>query len=115
MLQRPTDVEPGQIVYLTPHTRTAGQYCWMKKAAAIEDAKTHWPRVQVSLTHKGEETRAYVHKDDILLNPPSRTTKTDVKQGDSTTGQDTATRVRVMPGRIKEIDLPADMEQGELF
>jgi hypothetical protein len=114
MLRSVEDAEVGRIVYLYPHTKTAGQFCWMKKTAVIEDGKTHWPRVKVSLTHEGNEVISYPHKDDIRLRPVAATTKQEKRDGDMV-GTVTGTKVRVMPGRVKEMELPDEMEQPGLW
>lgn len=81
MLRSVDDVKPEQVVFLTPHTKMAGRWCWMKKEAVVIDAKTHWPRVKVSVTHDGGRVDAYVHKDDIKLKAETKTRQADMGDG----------------------------------
>jgi hypothetical protein len=86
VLRSVDDVTPGQTVYLYPHTRTSGQYCWLRKPAVVVDAKTHWPSVRVALTHEGNDVETLIHKDDIKLRPDTTTKK---KGGDMASGDHT--------------------------
>lgn len=117
MLRNKGEATEGRIVYLWPHTKTAGQYAWMKKTAVIIDAD-HWPRVRVSLTHNGQEVESYVHKDDIKLRPPS-VVRADRRQGDVNNdvvvelGSSRKTSMRA-ESRY-EMELPDGVEQGTLW
>ena len=110
----PAEAWEGRIVYLYPHTKMAGRFCWMQKAAVIEDGKTYWPRVKVSLTHEGETHISYPHRDDIRVRPVANTTREEKKDGDMA-GSVSAAKIKVMPGRVKEIVIPDGMEQGALW
>lgn len=113
MLRSPDEAHEGRVVYLYPHSRTAGQWCWKHKTAVVIDTK-HWPRVHVSFTHAGEEVEAYPHKDDVRLRPAPLAAKATKRQGDMT-GDSTPAKVRVMSGKDVPIVLPAGVEQGMLF
>lgn len=89
------------MVYLYPHTKTAGQYCWLKKQAVVEEpGKTHWPRIKVTLVHQGQDITSFPHKDDVRLRPAPKNTKAEKREGDTNQGTEASgIKVRIMPGK----------------
>lgn len=110
----PEEAHEGRIVYLYPNTKTAGRWCWMKKAAVVIDTK-QWPRVHVELEHKGTTYESYPHRLDVMLRPTGSTVKQEKRDGDMAGGGISGVKVRIMPGKIKPIVLAEDEEQGTLF
>lgn len=111
-LVSPEEAYPGRIVYLYPNTKTAGEWAWRKKTAVVLDAQ-YWPRVHVELEHKGQVHQSYVHRSDVMLRPVGGPVKQDKRAGDGQSGGP-ETKVRVMPGKIVQID-PKDGIQEGLF
>jgi hypothetical protein len=117
MLRSKDEATPDRLVYLYPHTKTAGQWCWRRKPAVIIDAD-HWPRVHVCLTDGDRDIEAYIHKDDIKLKPDKVTTRGqgDMASGDTVIELGSSRRLALHGGTKKyEIDLPDGVEQGELW
>jgi hypothetical protein len=112
------DLFKGQIVHLTPHTKTASRACHLRKVVQImhepETIKRHWPTVVVEWKEDGVDTWERVHRDNINLRPNTRN-KTDKQDGDGPSSGHTVARVRVMTGKIKPIVLADNEEQGTLF
>lgn len=123
MLRNPDEITQGQTVYLFPHTKTASWNVRQQLAVKVMHAKEtilkHWPLVVVEWKEGGQHCWERVHRDDIKLRAASMgTTKVDRAEGDGAQGSGMgrwATRVPVMPGKIKPIDLPDGQEQGALF
>lgn len=120
MIHNHIDIEKGQLVFLYPHTKTASRNVHrLLMVRVVDEPAAHWPLVGVGWVEKGktanDEVRELVHKDNIRLRPAgSATNKAEKAQGDSTGGLVVPNRVRVMPGRIDEID-PQDGIQEALF
>lgn len=115
MLRTPDDVDPGQIVYLYPHTKMAGRWCWMKKQAVVEDAKTRWPLVHVTLTHEGVDYDAYPHKDDINIRPDAKSKQGDMGNAGVKVELGSSRRTALRAESRYEIALADGEEQGTLF
>src|SRR5215216_1918605 len=103
------DLYKGQIVYLTPHTKTASRACHEKRTVRIMHDKDlirkHWPVIVVEWQQDGQDVWERVHRDNIKLRPGTSSTKVEKREGDgqgSSSGP-AVTRVRKMPGRIKPI------------
>lgn len=112
---KPDEAYPGRIVYLYPNTKTAGEWCWRKKTAVVVDTQ-YWPRICVELEHKGKTVTTYPHREDVMLRPTGQgSAKTEKRDGDMAGGGTPDTKVRVMPGRIKPVELAENEEQGTLF
>lgn len=119
MLRSVDEVQVGQMVRLHPHTKTASRACHEQQAVKImKDPKAHWPMVMVTWEQDGADRWELVHSDNIKPKLGALTTKVEKKEGD--TNQDSKTsskwaRVRKMPGKVVEVNLAPDEEQGTLF
>lgn len=114
MLRSADDVRKDQTVYLYPHTKMAGRWCWMHKEAVVIDAKTQWPRVKVQLEHDGNSVVAYIHKDDIKLKPVAKTKQGDMGDGGRVEAG-THRRLALPKDKAHNIDLKEGEEQLPLF
>lgn len=111
------DLYKGQIVYLSPHTKTASRACHEQRAVRVMHEKDtilkHWPMVVVEWKQDGVDKWERVHRDNIKLRPGNASSaKVEKREGDGQGGgKPTVTRVRKMPGRpIAHIE-----DQMELF
>jgi hypothetical protein len=111
----------GQIVYLYPHTKTASRACHeMRMVRVMHDRqliRKHWPLLVVEWKQDGKDVWERVHRDNVRLRPVAKSNKSDKGAGDgpSAVASKWAAKVRVMPGKIKPIDLAEGEEQGTLF
>lgn len=117
MLNHVDEAEAGRVVYLYPHSKTASRACHRLLTVAIVEGRKHWPMVVVKWNEGGAERWELVHRDNIRLRPSVAATRVDKKEGDSKGDVATGTKwkPRLLPNHIKPIDLPDNMEQGELF
>lgn len=117
-IREPTDLTVGMTVYLYPTLKTSSRNVHRMLAVQVmKDPKRHWPIVVVSWEEDGKLEWELVHKDNIRIRPVSRVAA-DKREGDTTREHGkgpSVSRVRVMPGKPKEITMPDGMEQGELF
>jgi len=116
------DLFQGQIVHLTPHTKTASRTCHERRVVRIMHDKPtirkHWPMIVVEWKQDGKDMWERVHRDNINLRPNTRGTRAEKAEGDGTQGTSDMgrwARVRKLPGRPKPIALAEDEEQGTLF
>lgn len=120
---RPSDLyelQQGQTVYLTAHTKTASRACWEKRAVKVmhgsDTLKRHWPLVVVEWEQGGAMVWEKVHYYNINLRSTAVASTTDKREGDGAgSAARKPSRVRVMPGKIKPIQLADGEEQGALF
>lgn len=118
MLRTPDDVQPDQVVYLYPHSRVAGRWCWMQKQAVVVDSKRLWPLIHVKVTHDGQEYDAYPSRDDVRVRPSAKP-KEDKKEGDGTSEAGRTVpasfRKRAAFSPHKPLALNPGEEEGTLF
>jgi hypothetical protein len=120
VLRSADEVEQGQRVYLWPQTKTASRACHDKRAVTVmHDPKRWWPYLVVEWKDDaGSACWERVHADNIRKSLVERTSAAEKKTGDAVGGGTTKekwSRVRVMPGKSKEIQLAEGEEQGTLF
>jgi len=117
------DLHKGQIVYLTPHTKQASRACHERRTVKImhekDTIKRHWPMIVVEWKQDGVDKWERVHRDNVKLRAHApRATKVERAEGDGAQSSGMgrwASKVRVMPGKIKPIELAEGQEQGTLF
>lgn len=84
------DLYQGQIVYLSPHTKTASRACHEQRAVRVMHDKDvirkHWPMVVVEWTVGGVAKWERVHRDNIKLRPKTVSTKSEKREGDAVGG-----------------------------
>lgn len=119
VINNPTDLEVGRIVFLYPQTKQASQSCHRQLSVTVmKDPAAHWPFILVKWKENGEDRWEKVHRDNVRLRRASNA-KQEKREGDTVQNGDGSmgrwAKVRVMPGKPKEIDLPAGMEQDSLF
>ena len=119
---RDTDLDElyqGQIVHLTPHSKTASRACHERRVVKVmhdkEKIRRHWPFIVVEWMVEGVAQWERVHRDNINLRPKTTTNKAERSQGDGTQSDGRVAgkwaRVRKAPGRpVAKIE-----DQMELF
>ncbi len=107
MLRHVDEVKPGDTAYLYPHTRTAGQYAWLRLPAVVVEVKRYWPRVKVELEYQGRRIETLVHKDDIKLRP-DRSAKQEKRDGDMANSDrpevGTSRRLALTTAKVEEME-----------
>ncbi len=113
MLNDPSEVEVGTVVYLTPRTKLAGREEQARLTVRImKDPKRHWPMLAVEWTDPtGQMQWRLVHRDNINRRESAAVSK---KDGDGSNQTAPPNRVRVMPGKYEPID-PKDGVEETLF
>ncbi len=112
MLRHVDEVKPGDVVYLYPHTRTAGQYAWLRLPAVVVEVKRYWPRVKVEVECQGKQIETLVHKDDIKLRP-DWSAKQEKRDGDMANSDrpevGTSRRLALTTAKVAQIEGQLDL------